>query len=148
MCHYGEQSQFYSLCCFFRQERKPKANQFQQERCLILSISCLIGTIVETGDGFSSCDKWILVASSYLSDFFFAPFIHAGYLLWHSLTKSGFTLPILVRRLTCSVKLQYSVMSDSVGVCYPWSSQRNRLFFHNKYMFMQDFPWAWPQGDG
>ena len=40
-----------------------------------LSISCLIGNIVEMGDDFSSCDKWILVASSYLSDFF-APFIH------------------------------------------------------------------------
>lgn len=39
-------------------------------------------------------------------------------------------------------------MSDSVGVCYSWSSQRETLSFHNKYIFMQDFPRAWPQGDG
>lgn len=60
-----------------------------------LSISCLIGNIVEMGDDFSSCDSF---SSIFLSLGLLCPFHpHLVDLLWHSLTKSGFTLPIRVK---------------------------------------------------
>lgn len=110
-------------------DRNPRQNNksVSTGRLSDLSISCLIGNIVEMGDDFSSCDKWILVASSYLSTSLCPFHPHLADLLWHSLDKEWlFTFPIRkAKRLTCSVKLQYSVMSDSVGVCYSWCSQRD-----------------------
>lgn len=96
----------------------------------------------------ASCDKWILVASSYLSDFFFAPFIHAGWLIMTFIDKE-WLYPSYSSQMF-DLFCQTAVFSHEwqCGHVLPWSSQRDGLFFHNKYIFMQDFPWAWPQGDG